>query len=399
MKPRNKLEHKLQAIVNERKLTPLSASQRAWIINDIEKKQANHSAYYQTTQKCQGLTLRKLYLCQKEDRKKYNLRLIMVSTSDNGVLAISSRAKAMSYYVDAFTKGNMTIKDTRNDTYRYNIYLHMHDCGFVVGRRDAKEVKYNTLLQDPCDDVGYDYYEYTDPHMETLSRLPEYRGLMQFLIRSGMPNYLWKPIRIAIRNHYIPERNGWYMWRELMNIYHKEKKDLCNAHYVCPADLETAYAQARHREDVRNEERRLAQMRYRDSILFPKTYVSDEKTEKNFIAKHKKWFGIAFVCADLNFRVLSSVEEYWAEANEMRHCVFRNKYYDKANSIILSCTDNVGNRLETIEVDTQELLVLQSQGKHNSMSNRHSEIVSAMRDNMWRFKTKKAKKSVELIAV
>ena len=68
------------------------------------------------------------------------------------------------------------------------------------------------------------------------------------------------------------------------------------------------------------------------------------------------------------------------EGSEMQHCV--GGYYDKVDSLIMSCRDEHCKRVETIEVSLKEYKVLQSRGKCNIHTKWHDRILKAMDDNM-----------------
>lgn len=65
----------------------------------------------------------------------------------------------------------------------------------------------------------------------------------------------------------------------------------------------------------------------------------------------------------------------------MHHCVYANRYYEKQNSLILSARiDN--KRIETVEVDLQQMKVIQAYGACDKFTIYHDRIVSLVNDNM-----------------
>ena len=66
----------------------------------------------------------------------------------------------------------------------------------------------------------------------------------------------------------------------------------------------------------------------------------------------------------------------------MHHCVFRNAYYLKENSLILSATID-GRRIETIELALDTLEVIQSRGVQNKPTDYHERIIDLVKKNAY----------------
>ena len=94
------------------------------------------------------------------------------------------------------------------------------------------------------------------------------------------------------------------------------------------------------------------------------------------------FFGIVFGDDKIVISVVQSVSEMAIEGEEMHHCVFTNRYFCKAKSLILSAKDKDGNRIETIEVNLDTFKVIQSRGVCNKNSVYHDRILKLMEDNM-----------------
>ena len=104
--------------------------------------------------------------------------------------------------------------------------------------------------------------------------------------------------------------------------------------------------------------------------------------EQKFKELKSRYFGIRFTDGLICVRVLESVEEHLQEGEHMHHCVFRNAYYLKKNSLILSATID-GKRIETIELALDTLEVVQSRGVQNKLTEYHDRIIDLVNKNAY----------------
>lgn len=107
-----------------------------------------------------------------------------------------------------------------------------------------------------------------------------------------------------------------------------------------------------------------------------------EKWEKMYRKEKGKFFGLCFGDDDITVTVISSVAEMAEEGVMMHHCVYANGYYKKPDSLILSAKDNVGNRIETVEVSLKTFGVVQSRAVCNGISSYHNRIIELVKNNM-----------------
>ena len=161
------------------------------------------------------------------------------------------------------------------------------------------------------------------------------------------------------------------MWLDYLDLLEHFGLDLHNPHYVCPLNLHEAHDRLlirKNREDARaKRERDIKEAR---------------KYEKMYKKAKSGFFGIVFGDDKIVICVVQSVEEMAIEGEEMHHCVFACKYFNKAKSLILSAKDKDGNRIETIEVNLDTFQVVQSRGVCNKNSAYHDRILKLMEDNM-----------------
>ena len=149
----------------------------------------------------------------------------------------------------------------------------------------------------------------------------------------------------------------------------KVGKDIRNAHYICPTDLQAAHDKLVKKIDEQAERERRAEDMERAA-----------KSEAKFKAMKGKFFGLLFTDGLINVRVLESVEEHRQEGSHMHHCVFSASYYLNEESLIFSATIN-GERVETVEFSLDEFRVVQSRGVCNKNTEYHDRIVSLVNSN------------------
>lgn len=203
----------------------------------------------------------------------------------------------------------------------------------------------------------------TDSRAETLMKTGNTK-LLKRIMDSGWKNIdkYWQSIRIAIRNGYkIKDATLWCDYIDFLRIF---GKDLYNAKYVCPTDLN-----AEHDRYMLKKAKADAQAELEKQL----------EKEAEFRAIKAKFFGLIFSDGTISVRVLESVQEIVAEGKAMHHCV--GSYSSKEDSLILSASID-GKRIETVEVSISKLKVIQCRGVCNKNSKHHSQILSLVNNNM-----------------
>lgn len=211
----------------------------------------------------------------------------------------------------------------------------------------------------------------TDHEAEVLMKMGQLELLHHKWLRGRGPSAMRQEhaVRIAHRaGYFVKDASMWYDYLELLDHF---GLDTHNAHYVCPKDLKGAHDRllARKRKE---EAKRRAEERMREA----------ERWEAEYREKKGIYFGIVFGNEHITVSVVQSVADMAEEGAKMRHCVYENGYYKKADSLILSARDHDGNRIETIEVSLKTYDVVQSRGVCNSATEWHNEIVNLVRSNM-----------------
>ena len=182
----------------------------------------------------------------------------------------------------------------------------------------------------------------------------------------------WAQIKIANRHHY--DITDIKMWYDTIDLLESIGKDTHSPKYICPNDLRAVHdwALSKHRgieeREKRKREREIA-----------------EQNDKAYRERMSAFIGIAFDGNGLHAHVLRSVGEFVEEADYMHHCVYSNRYWDKADCIILSVRDDNGNRLATIEYKPSIGRIIQCYARYNRKPEQDGEIRRFIQSNAHRF--------------
>jgi hypothetical protein len=206
------------------------------------------------------------------------------------------------------------------------------------------------------------------PHFETLVKANFWQFAVDMYDSYLLDRY-WPQIKICIRHKYEP--SDVKIWKDVISNLEELDMDTHNPKYICPDDLlawHNVLLAKLSKKRTQDEEKK---MRF-DSYKFNK--------------EKKRYFGVAIFGDNLRIDVLSSIASYYEEAEAMHHCVYRNKYYNKKDSLCLSAKDKSGNRLATIELSLKDFSVLQCRGAYNSVPNRREEIVGLLNKHIKDFR-------------
>mgnify|MGYP002511045815 CR=1 FL=1 len=99
------------------------------------------------------------------------------------------------------------------------------------------------------------------------------------------------------------------------------------------------------------------------------------------------YLGLCFITGDIEIRPLPTVMSVYEEGEAMHHCIYRMKYWQRTDTLLMSARDKEGKRLESIEVNLRDYTVLQSRGLQNQPTEQHDAIVALVKKNMRQIKT------------
>lgn len=300
-----------------------------------------------------------------------------VSTS--GQYVILSRQRSVVFY--RISWGYETPFEVRK-TPPPNYYNRIDHEGFteVRVRKLHDRLQHVAYNESKCKLALFQYISafMSTPYAETLYKQERYE-LFAHLAENELfcDKDIMAAVRIAMRNKYDIEKDL-TMWFDMVQTLLKLKKDVHNAHYVCPKSLRKAH------DTYMQQWRRIEAERQRkaDEKRRLKKLLQAKKENEAYIKRMQPYLGLLFA-ADENIRlhVLQDISEFAEEAAVMGHCVFENEYYRKPSSLILSAQVD-GKRTETVEVSLQSFSIQQSRGHKNYPSKYHNRIVSLVNSNM-----------------
>ncbi|MBV5348864.1 PcfJ domain-containing protein [bacterium] len=281
---------------------------------------------------------------------------------------MSKNVQGLSYYYDQWIfDSELAVRPKSYESCpRYNLEPYK----IYPERRILPEIKRNGFKGHFHDLTPHHMFStiLSEPYAETLLKAGQISLFQQM---SKYPNPIkdhWTSVKICIRNGYVVKDAQ--TWLDHINTLDHFGRDLRSPKYVCPDNLLLDHDRLVHKKREQDRKIELEERRKRIAI------------EQLAYAKQKrKFFGLQFTDGEIQVRTLESVEEFMIEGDEHKHCVFTNKYYEKAGSLIMSARIQ-DKRIETIEVDLKRLEVVQVRGKGNKGTEYHKRIVDLVKANI-----------------
>lgn len=278
------------------------------------------------------------------------------------------------------------------DTWNFNSDLeirpnkdiyNIHPTGIYPYQHTIEKIKRNGFKGNFHDMKPFDMFHLllTDNKAETLLKTGQYNLLFHYPYNRRIEKY-WSAIKICLRNHYIVgDASMWYDYIDMLDYF---QMDIRNAKYVCPTDLHAEHDKLTKRKERAQaaERKRIERLEELERQKQIKKKMEKMQENNNIYTQMKsKFFDIDFSDGTIHIQVLKSVQEFYEEGQEMRHCVFSNEYYMKPDSLILSARID-SQRIETIEISLETMEIIQSRGACNSNTKYHDKIIKLVRKNM-----------------
>lgn len=209
-----------------------------------------------------------------------------------------------------------------------------------------------------------------DARMETLLKTG-YQALFARFVKADISlGKYWKSINICHRHGYAIDDA--ILWCDHVEMLEELGMDIHNPKYICPEDLRKQHDQMSRRLEMKRKKAKLE-----------RDIANAAAAEGKYREMREKFFGLLFRGEHITIVPIRSVREMAVEGRELHHCVFSMKYYEKADSLLLSARSNDTHEpVETIELDLRSFQILQSRGHCNQDSPFHSEILSLMESNI-----------------
>ena len=285
--------------------------------------------------------------------------------SESGQQTIVAIQRTLGRHIDSFAYYSPMA--VRRDNEAYQCIAH---CPLYPKTKAIDTLRRNGFLSE-CHDIAPSVLIpalLTDSRAETLMKAGRTEHLRYFLSRARKIDEYWQAYKITLRKGY--DITDIALWCDYVDMLKRLGKDMHNAHFVCPENLQEAHDIVQRK--LQTKEDKEAEARRRQKTL---------ENEERFQTLKAPFFGIAFTDGVIQVKVLESAQEYLEEGKALHHCVFTNEYYLKKQSLILSARID-GKRIETIEVSLETMKVIQCRGLQNKNTEYHDRIIDLVNRNI-----------------
>lgn len=203
--------------------------------------------------------------------------------------------------------------------------------------------------------------------METVAKTQP--KLFTWVVKNDVEEYYYHAVKVCNRKGYIIDEPD--LWLDYLADLTRLGLDTHNSYYVCPADVAEAHEAT---------QQRLYRLRKKEEAEELRKNIC--KLEEAYSKHIAPYIDLVLRRGDIVIIPLRTVQDVYDEGRAMHHCVFENEYYKKPNTLLLSARDKEGNRIETVEVNTKSLQVLQSRGQYNKNTEHHNCIIELINSNM-----------------
>lgn len=285
---------------------------------------------------------------------------------------LMARQRTLGLYIDTFSYSSQ-LEIRENPTYVYNSFVNV---SYTYLYNKSVDGAYRYAASYMEEEELYRWYRFLscDKFAETILKLrPQ---LAEYMLKNELYGKAYiNAVRIAIRHNYDIINPSRYF--DLIRMLRNLKCDLNNPHFVCPEDFEHTHQWAVEASMSEDERRR------REAERTKQLQDMQKKGKENadYINRCNRFFGVEITDGTIFCHVLRSVADFFDEGTAMHHCVYANKYYNKKDSLILSARIN-DKRIETVEVDLQQMKVIQAYGACDKFTIYHDRIVNLVNSNM-----------------
>ena len=299
--------------------------------------------------------------------------------TEKGTEIITSRPSSNVFYRFAWRNGSYEIKrhGGMNDVYATEdnyLYPRAKVAGYIREKGlDARMVKSFARMRIPFPSCLGKWAK--TPYYETLWKAGE-KGIFRYFMNGNYRRRL-EDYKDSIR---VARRHGWkfddvQMWLDYVDELRELRMDDRSPRYICPKDLRAAHAVTSDR--IR---------RKRNAEKAAKEKIEIAKREEAYGKHIAPYLGLCFVMGDIEIRPFPTVMSVYEEGEAMHHCIYRMKYWQRGDTLLMGARDKEGKRIESIEVNLREYKVVQSRGLQNQPTEHHNAILALMKKNMRQIK-------------
>ena len=344
------------------------------------RKWSNKQSYYiMAIDSAKGFQILRYYLLHTYFRKGRAVRLepieiFRIYIADDGQRAVCARMRtSFSAYHDQWRYDTAIELRQLNQPWPYTPY-DVHAWANLRARRFSKKAKLvglNKLNDEDFPSAATICKLFSDPRFETIWKAGMHE--MAYRLEEKTMNALWPALKICLRNHYQPSDVSDYI--DYLQQLIRLGKDIHNAHYVCPDDLSAAHAKTNEAIRKMLEKEKFEQEKKRIALA-----------EEDYAKRITPFLSLKLTNQQFSIAVLPTVQAFYEEGQTMHHCVYSNRYYERKNSLILSCRDKQNHRLATIEIGLPQGDIKQVRAACNQVPEQYDSIVQLLTKQRKQFK-------------
>ena len=207
---------------------------------------------------------------------------------ERGRQAIVAVQRTMGHYIDSFAYYSPMVIRRDNEAYRF-----VARCPLCPKVKLSDTLKRNGF-EGKCYDIAPTSLIpalLTDSRAETLLKAGRTEHLRYFLSRARTIDEYWPAYKITLRRGY--DITDIALWCDYIDMLIRLERDIHNAHYVCPKDLQQAHNEILRKLRARQEREQEEHKRQKA-----------QEDEARFQKLKAPFFGVAFTDGTIQIRVL-----------------------------------------------------------------------------------------------
>lgn len=288
--------------------------------------------------------------------------------NDTGeTVSLAKSVHGYSNYIDAWLLSTpMTIKIMPQDTGKFRITpekVYPVKKVLPIFKRNG----FKSSFHDIAPQLLFTYI-LKDSIAETILKSGQINLLNHYIYYRNTIKNNWNPIKVCLKNNY--KAVDWQIWEDFIDLLREFDKDLYNPDLVCPKDLKQAHDYYMHLQATEKEK---------------ENSLSNEELFERYTKQKSKYFDLVFKEKEITIYPLKTLKEFKKEGKILNHCIFRNKYFKKKDSLIFSAKID-DKPIETIEISLSKMQVNQSRGLDNVASEYNERILNLVNKNIYKIK-------------
>ena len=248
---------------------------------------------------------------------------------------------------------------------------------YYPNKRIPKEIKRLGFTTKNIYNISHDHLLQglvTNPRIETLVKKKLYVLAKKELYHT-MTEIEWYAIKMCWKKGVeIKSHSDYFDYLRLLSYFGKDTK---SPRWICPPDLHLAHQRLVQRKALIVRAERIEQQRI-DTI---KQIGRAKVFEFEYKQRTKKYFKLLFESKGITIAVIKTVNGFMIAGDELKHCIFVNRYYERKESLIFIAKLK-GVLIETIEVNLNTMEIEQARGYDNLPSEYNAKIIDIVKKNM-----------------